>query len=73
MNYLKKLFLTSHLDRHSTTKPKPDMLSAVSTRSRIWHHWKIAAALCMQACTEKTTNEWKKEWEEQKLKIWPKK
>ena len=27
--YLKKLLMTPHLDRHSTTDPKPEMISAV--------------------------------------------
>ena len=39
---------------HSTTEPKPDMLSAVSTRNRIWCRGKMDAASCMNMCAEKT-------------------
>ena len=33
--YLKNLSMTPHLDRYNTTDPKPEMLSAVSSRNRI--------------------------------------
>ena len=36
--YLKKLLMTLHLDRHSTTDPKPEMISAVWTGKRIQHN-----------------------------------
>ena len=35
--YLKKMFTTPHLDSHSTTDPKPEILSAVLTGNRISH------------------------------------
>ena len=35
--YLKKFFTTPHLDSHSTTDPKPEILSAVLTGNRISH------------------------------------
>ena len=35
--YLKKLLMTPHLDSHSTTDPKPEILSAVLTGNRIPH------------------------------------
>ena len=33
--YLKNMFSTPHLDSHSTTDPKPEILSAVQTGNRI--------------------------------------
>ena len=33
--YLKNLSMTLHLDRHNTTNPKPEMLSAVSSGNKI--------------------------------------
>ena len=33
--YLKQIFTTPHLDCHSTTDPKPEILSAVYTGNRI--------------------------------------
>ena len=35
--YLKKMFTTPYLDSHSTTDPKPEILSAVLTGNRIPH------------------------------------
>ena len=35
--YLKNMFTTPHLDSHSTTDPKPEILSAVLTGNRISH------------------------------------
>ena len=36
--YLKKLLMAPHLDRHSKTDFKPEILSVISTGSRIWHN-----------------------------------
>ena len=48
--------MTSHLDRHTTTDVKPDMLSGVQTGNRILHdRYNVYAALPMCAQTEKTT------------------
>ena len=48
------MFTTPHLDSHSTTDPKPEILSAVLTGNRISHDGKMYAALCMCTCAEKT-------------------
>ena len=39
------------LDSHSTTEPKLELLSAVSTRNRICHHRTMYAALYMHKAT----------------------
>ena len=39
------LVVTPPLDSHSTTEPQPELLSAVSTRNRIFLHRKMYAAL----------------------------
>ena len=45
--------VTPPLDSHSTTEPKEELLSAVSTGSRICHCRKMNVALCMHMCPEK--------------------
>ena len=49
------MFMTPHLDSHSTTDPKPEILSAVYTGNRINVMEEMYAALCMCTSAEKTT------------------
>ena len=41
--YLKKLFMTTHIDSHSTTDPKPEIQSAVPKRKKRGRIVKISA------------------------------
>ena len=50
----RSLVKNSSFESHSTTEPKPELLSAVLTRDRICHHREMYAALCMHTCAEKT-------------------
>ena len=47
--------MTPVFDSHSTTEPKPELLSADSNRNRICRCGKMYMALCMHTCVEKTT------------------
>ena len=42
------MFMTPHIDSHSTTDPKPDIQSAVLTGNRISRDGKMWAALCAE-------------------------
>ena len=49
------MFMTPHLDSHSTTDLKPEILSAVQTGNRFHVMEEMYAALCMYTCAKKTT------------------
>ena len=49
--YLKKLFMTPYINSHSTTEPKLEMLSVVSTENRLLRAVKMYVALCMDNLT----------------------